>query len=108
MDETPAQRLRALVPHLKAILDEVRRLGPGAERQARALIDPEALLRERAEYGGSASADASGSVAMSCAGLYTLSAVAYQIYQDTHEVQYLLDSAEYYLAAKAQGCNGHE
>ena len=68
----------------------------------------ELLESTRAEYGEQTAFESSDSVAMSCAGLYTLSAVALQIYQDTAEVQYLLDAADYYLAAKAQGCNGHD
>lgn len=108
MHEASGLQIDQLKPHLKAILDEVRRAGASAERDARSMFDPKVLEGAREQYGGSEAADSSGSVAMSCAGLYTLSAVAYQIYQDSHEVQYLLDSAEYYLAAKAQGCNGHE
>ena len=51
---------------------------------------------------------------MSCAGLYTLTAVALQIYHDMKAtdldgaIPYLLDAADYSIAAKAQGCNGHE
>ncbi|HET7398126.1 MAG TPA: hypothetical protein VFJ94_06360 [Intrasporangium sp.] len=108
MNEAPGLRVDALKPHLKAILDEVRRAGPEASRDARRMIDAEFLERRKAEYGGELASDSSASVAMSCAGLYTLSAVALQIYHDTDEVQYLLDAADYYLAAKAQGCNDHD
>jgi hypothetical protein len=107
MNEAAGLRLDALKPHLKAILDEVRRAGPGASRDARRMIDAEFLESQRAKYGSGVASD-SASVAMSCAGLYTLSAVALQIYHDTEEVQYLLDAADYYLAAKAQGCNSHD
>ncbi|KGN40709.1 hypothetical protein [Knoellia aerolata] len=108
MTEATGLRVDELKPHLKAILDEVRRAGPGASRDARDLIDAEFLEARRAEYGGDTASSSSDSVAMSCAGLYTLSAVALQIYHDTDDVHYLLDAADYYLAAKAQGCNGHD
>jgi hypothetical protein len=101
MDEPSELRVDALKPHLKAILDEVRRAGPAASRDALARIDPDFLERRRAEYGTEVASD---SVAMSCDGLYTLSAVALELYHDTDEVGYLLDAADYYLAAKAQGC----
>ena len=39
MNETPGLRLEALKPHLKAILDEVRRAGAEASRDARRTID---------------------------------------------------------------------
>ena len=108
MNETPGLQLEVLTPHLKAILDEVRRAGPDAERDARGRLDIELLERTRAEYGEQVAFESSSSVAMSCAGLYTLSAVALQIYHDTDDAQYLLDAADYYLAAVAQGCNGHD
>ena len=64
----------------------------------------EGLLAELAAYASRPKFEA----VASCAGLYTLSAVAYQLYQDTQDVGYLLDSADYLLAAWAQGCNSHE
>lgn len=108
MTEAPGLPVDELKPHLKAILDAVRRAGPEASRDARRRIDAELLERRRAAYVEGGATDRSPSVAMSCAGLYTLSAVALQIYHDTEEVMYLLDAADYYLAAKAQGCNDHD
>jgi hypothetical protein len=114
MNNPEGLQIEALKPHLKAILDEVRRVGVTASGDARKLIDTELLERQRSEYEGDLAFDSAPSVAMSCAGLYTLSAVALQLYHDTKatdidaSTQYLLDAADYYLAAKAQGCNGHE
>jgi hypothetical protein len=106
MGESSTLQIDLLKPHVRALLDEVRRAGPAAARTALYEADLELIEKQRPAVAGANLEGAS--VAMSCAGLYTLSAVAYQLYVDTQDVQYLLDAADYYLAAKAQGCNSHD
>ncbi|HXM54451.1 MAG TPA: hypothetical protein VOB72_03615 [Candidatus Dormibacteraeota bacterium] len=109
MSESSAVRIDLLQSHVRAILDEVRRAGPEACRAA--LDDAEAKLPERLRDPYTARADSVASVAQSCAGLYTLAAVAMQLAQDFSDtdasIPYILDAAEHTIAAQAQGCNSH-
>lgn len=74
MSEPAALQIDMLKPHVRAIFDEVRRVGPEGCRAAR--YEVEARFREESKH---ATHD-KGS--LGCAGLHVLAAVAMQIYMD--------------------------
>jgi|SRR3954447_15993359 len=106
-DELHADQLK---PHVKELLDQVRRVGLDGARLAHYKIEAD-LKRAQQEvlnyHEGSVKED--DRPAQSCSALLVLSAVAFQIYQDMSDdpdaaLPYLLDAADYYLAAVDQGC----
>jgi len=110
MSESNGLQIDLLKPHVRAILDEVRRAGPKACRAA--LDGVEAALPEELRASYASRADRVASVAQSCAGLHTLAAVAMQLAIDFSGtdagLMYALDYFEYKTAANAQGCNSHD
>jgi hypothetical protein len=115
LSETTELQIDQLKPHVEAVLDEIQRAGPDAVRSAHNRIAAELSQEEQTVLGyreGSA-ADVSAdrpNPPQSCSALLVLSAVAFQIYQDKKEddpegaIPNLIDSADYNLAAKDQGC----
>ena len=101
MNEATGLRIDLPKPHVQAILDEIHRAGPDAIKAA---VDGPRILAARDGYRAAEGAPSG----MSCSALLVLSAVAEQIYHDMggglDALPYLLDAADYYLAAVDAGC----